>query len=78
MRIYTRAMRSDARWLIQQLLRSGMKEVEIVEAMRTDGVEVTQATINRIKTGKIKQTSFDIGMGLVRLHDSRPASRARA
>src|SRR5688500_8847269 len=54
--------------LIQQLLESGMKECEIGEALRADGTSVSDATLNRIKSGLIKRTGFDIGMALMRLH----------
>lgn len=58
--------------IIERLIaRSGMTEEQIAEALRADGVEVTQATINRIKTGKHRKTSFEIGMGLVQLHKRR-------
>lgn len=54
--------------LIQQLVESGMKECEIGEALRADGTPVSDATVNRIKSGQIKRTGFDIGIALMRLH----------
>ncbi len=62
---------SNPRFIIEKLLESGMKEVEITDALRAEGIDVTAATINRIKTGQIKRTGFDIGMGLVRLQERR-------
>jgi arginine repressor len=55
--------------LIQDLIDSGMTEVEITDALKEEGVHTTQATLNRIKTGAIKRTSYDIGTGIVRLHE---------
>ena len=57
--------------IIERLTGSGMTEEQIAEALRKSGVEVSQATINRIKTGKHRKTSFEIGMGLLRLHKRR-------
>lgn len=54
--------------LIQQLIESGMKDCEIGKALRAGGTDVSDATVNRIKSGQIKRTSFEIGMGLMRLH----------
>jgi hypothetical protein len=57
--------------MIQQLIDSGMKEREITDALREDGVEITVPTLNRIKNGKHRKTSFEVGMGLVRLYERR-------
>ena len=62
---------SDPKSIIEKLILSGMQESEIAPALREAGVEVTSATINRIKTGGIKRTSFDIGMGLVALYQAK-------
>lgn len=64
-------MSNDLRPLIQDLIGSGMKEGQIVEALKADGVDVSVPTINRIKNGLIKRTGFDIGSALVRLHKRR-------
>lgn len=58
----------DPRHLIERLLALNMSQQDIADELAKDGIEVTQATINRIKTGAIKRTGFDIGMGLVKLH----------
>jgi len=63
--------------VIADLQRSGMTEMQITEDLRQQGVEVTQATINRIKSGEIKRTSFEIGMALIRLQERRLAERRR-
>jgi hypothetical protein len=71
-------MSNDPRILIQQLIGSGMKEGQIVEALKADGVDVSVPTINRIKNGLIKRTGFDIGIALMRLHKRRSRSAGRA
>lgn len=55
--------------LIRELLARDMSETEIVDELRAMGVRITQPTLNRIKTGVQKSTSFDIGTGLTRLHN---------
>jgi hypothetical protein len=57
--------------LIEQLLLLDMNEYEIAAELSSSGVPVTQATINRIRNGRIKRTSYDIGTGLQRLLDTR-------
>jgi hypothetical protein len=69
-------MEVDPRALIEELVESGMTETEISESLRERGVDVTQATINRLKNGVHKSTSFDIGYGLMKLRDSRCEQRA--
>lgn len=55
-----------------------MTEVAISDALRDMDVDVTQATINRLKNGVHKSTSFEIGYGLLKLAQSlRPARAAR-
>lgn len=61
----------DPKTLIERLTDSGMTEAQIAAALSKDGVEVSQATINRIKNGVHASTSFEIGMGLIRLFQSR-------
>jgi predicted XRE-type DNA-binding protein len=58
--------------VIEQLLtQAEMTEAEISDALKEMGVEVSQATINRIKNGKHKHTRFDIGFGLLQLRAQR-------
>jgi hypothetical protein len=64
--------------LIERLMTvAGMTETEIAAELTSNGVPVTQPTINRIKKGS--GTSFEIGMGLLSLAQSRiRPRRARA
>jgi arginine repressor len=62
----------DPKTVIEQLLtQPEMTEAKITDALKDMGIEVTQATINRIKNGKHKRTRFDIGYGLLQLRDQR-------
>jgi hypothetical protein len=71
-------MAEDPKELIERLIESGMTEVAISDALRDMDVDVTQATINRLKNGVHKSTSFEIGYGLLKLAQSlRPARAAR-
>lgn len=47
-----------------------MKEAEIVDALKLMGVDVTQASINRIKQNK-QRPGYDIGRALERLYEAR-------
>lgn len=63
--------------VIEQLLtQAEMTEVEITDELNRMGIDVTQATINRIKNRIFKKTSFDIGSGLLQLRDQRISQRA--
>ena len=65
--------------IIEELVESGMTEVAIADALKDMDVDVTQATINRLKNGRHKTTSFDIGFGLVKLRAQRMSEqRSRA
>lgn len=55
--------------LIERLMDAGMTETEIASELTSNGVPVTQPTINRIKKGS--GTSYEIGMGLLELAQSR-------
>lgn len=67
----------DAKSLIEQLLETDMTETEISDELKKLGVEVTQATINRLKNGVHKTTSFEVGYGLMQLRKQR-SQRQRA
>lgn len=55
--------------IIRNLIESHrMTEQQIVEELASLGVSISQASLNRIKTGVHQRTSFETGMGLVRLH----------
>lgn len=70
---------STPKLLIEQLLSLEMNEYEIAAELCSAGVPVTQATINRIRRGRIKSTSFEIGTGLQQLLERRlPVSNDRA
>lgn len=64
-------MEEDPARLIKRLKAIGMTETDIADALCKAGIDITQATVNRIKNRKFKSTSFEIGMGLKRLHDQR-------
>jgi len=60
--------------LIERLMTvAGMTETEIAAELTSNGVPVTQPTINRIKRGS--GTSYEIGMGLLRLSQTRIKSK---
>jgi hypothetical protein len=65
------AMSSPKLQFIAEKLYEKMNEREITDALREMGVDVTQPTVNRIRCGKIKRTSHDIGRGLEHLYYSR-------
>lgn len=69
---------SNPRFIIEKLVEAGMTEAAITEEVRASGVEVTAATINRIRHGKIKRTGYDIGAALVRLQERRLPQRQSA
>ncbi len=61
----------SAKLLIEKLIASGMNQTDIAKALQANGIEITQATINRLKQGKAKTTRFEVGIGLMRLANSR-------
>jgi hypothetical protein len=71
-------MPAEPRALVQQLIESGLSEREITDAICADGVVISAATVNRIKTGHIKRTGFDVGIALMRLLKKRARSRRHA
>lgn len=62
--------------LIERLMDTGMTETQIASELTSNGVPVTQPTINRIKKGS--GTSYQIGMGLLELAQSRIKSKRSA
>jgi arginine repressor len=69
----------DLKRAINELIaRGGYTEQGIADALEAAGVDCTQATINRIKLGKIASTSFEVGTGLMRLHEQIPKGKSRA
>lgn len=60
----------EPKTLIKRLMSdAGMTETEIATELTSNGIPVTQPTINRIKKGS--GTSYEIGMGLLQLAQSR-------
>lgn len=66
----------DPSTLIERLIAGGMKQSEIVRALKARGVEVTQPTISRIKAGA--DTRFEVGMGLLDIYQSQRSAARRA
>jgi hypothetical protein len=75
---YSRRMEQpEPKTLIKRLMSdAGMTETEIAAELTSSGVPVTQPTINRIKKGS--GTSYEIGMGLLQLAQSRIKSKRAA
>jgi arginine repressor len=61
----------DLKRAIRDLLDDGYSEQGIADALNEQGVECTQATINRIKLGRIPDPRFSVGTGIVHLHQRR-------
>lgn len=64
--------------MIQQLIDSGLNEREITDAVVAEGVDISAATVNRIKTGRIKRTGFDVGQALMQVLKKRARVRKHA
>jgi hypothetical protein len=75
---YSRVMEQpEPKTLIKRLMSdAGMTETQIADELTSNGVPVTQPTINRIKKGS--GTSYAIGMGLLQLAQSRIKSKRSA
>lgn len=71
-------MPQNPKALIEQLIESGMNEREITDAICSEGVDVSAATVNRIKTGHIKRTGFDVGIALMHVLKKRARVRKHA
>lgn len=50
--------------------RHNLSESAIVAKLAELGVKTSQPTINRIKRGKAGAIRYDVGAGLIRLHES--------
>lgn len=56
--------------VVDQLInRHNLNEPQIVKRLRKLGVKTSQPTINRIKNGKARRTTFELAQGLNRLKD---------
>lgn len=62
---------TDLPRLISKLIANGYSEQEIADQLKADGIQVHQSTIHRIKHGEFLPR-FDVGMGIIRLHDRAP------
>lgn len=62
-------MQETPQSFVERLVGAGLSEAKIADELVTRGVQVTQATINRIKKGA--GTSYEIGVTLQRLADER-------
>jgi hypothetical protein len=71
-------MPANPKALIEQLIASGLNEREITDAICAEGVVISAATVNRIKTGRIKRTGFDVGIALMDLMKKRARVRKHA
>jgi len=67
-------MDMDLKRAIRDLLEAGYSEQGIADALGEQGVECSQATINRIKLGGIRNPSYAVGSGIVQLHRRRKQS----
>lgn len=67
---------SDPKLIVQELYDAGLNEREITDELRKSGIDVSQATVNRIRCGQIKRTSFQIGAGLLALRDRFVAQKS--
>ena len=57
-------MSENLKSVVTDLVETGLSEKRIADEIGCD-----QSTINRIKTGKIAKTSYDIGTALHSLHN---------
>ncbi len=55
--------------ILRALTALGLTEKAIAERLARQDVAVSQATINRIKLGRIQRPSYEVGAALVRLRD---------
>lgn len=58
--------------VIKTLNDSGLTEAAIVDALKDMGIETTQASINRLKRGHVKQPRYDVGNALIYLQKKLP------
>lgn len=62
---------SELSKVIVDLNRSGLNDADIARELEQAGTKTTQATINRLKHGRHKNTNFTLGSALVALHRRR-------
>jgi predicted transcriptional regulator len=60
---------------VQQIADTGISDSEIARVISEGGVDVSQPTISRLRTGRIKAPSYELGVALKALHKKRRAAR---
>lgn len=71
-------MAEDFSKIVRQITETGVSDSEIGRALTEAGTPVSQPTISRIRTGRIKRPSYDLGMALKALHKKRVSATVRA
>jgi hypothetical protein len=71
-------MAEDFSKIVKQLAETGISDSAIGRAITDMGIEVSQPTISRIRTGRIKRPSYDLGVALKNLHKKRVTASGRA
>lgn len=56
--------------MLDELKATGFSDGELARRLSAAGCEVTQPTITRIRNGRQKSTSYDVGKAIERLHAS--------
>lgn len=69
-------MSTDLKRAIRELLDDGLSEQGIADEIEKAGVACTQATINRIKLGRVTNPGFAVGAGILRLHERRKQGKS--
>lgn len=68
----------EIRRAIEELQEWGYTEQRIATAVALAGVRCSQATINRIKLGRIARPSFEVGAALLALRAEAAKGRKQA
>jgi len=69
-------MSTDLKRAIRELIDDGLSEQGISDEIEKAGVACTQATINRIKLGRVANPSFAVGAGILQLHQRRSKGKS--
>lgn len=54
---------------IEKLIGTGLTENEIVSLLKEGGINTTQPTINRLKTGFTASTNYELGTAIITLYE---------